>query len=99
MPKITDRNQLIAELPPLTNLIKGSLLCYHHEGCRCHPKGRYGPYCYLSVNQDGKTKMRKLDNDQVPNIRQALKNYQRWWKTCLRIFEINTQLTLSKKED
>ena len=99
MPKITDRNQLIAELPPLTNLIKGSLLCYHHEGCRCHPKGRYGPYWRLSVKQGNRTKMYQLSDHQVPEIRQALKNYQRWRKTCLRIIEMNTQLTFSKKED
>lgn len=94
----TRHNQLVNSLPPMTDIIRGSLLCYHHEGCRCHPHGRYGPYWYLSVNTGGKTKMRKLQDSQVPYVRQAIKNYKRWWKTCLRIIELNTQLAVSKEK-
>ncbi len=43
--------RLIGSLPPYVDLIRGSLVRYHHEGCRCHPNVRYGPYCYLSVNR------------------------------------------------
>ena len=92
------RTELIAELPDLTQVVRGSLLKYYHEGCRCHPKGRYGPYWYLSVKMNGKTKMRKLQDHQVPAVREAIKNYERWWKTCLRIFELNTQIALNKEE-
>lgn len=88
---------LIAHLPPLADIIRGTLLRYVHQGCRCHPKGRY-VYWYLSVNLGGKTKMRKLQDHQVPQVRQAIRNYHRWQKDCRKIFELNTQLLLSKGE-
>lgn len=92
------RDKMIESLPPMEDLVRGSLLRYYHEGCPCHPKGRYGPYWYLSVNVQGRTKMRKLEDRRVPLVRQALKNYQRWWKTALKIMAINTELTLSKED-
>jgi len=91
------RDQLIAKLPPLQKVLRGSLLKYYHEGCKCHPKGRYGPYWYLSVKMEGKTKMRKLQDHHVAQIKAAIKNYERWWKDCLRVFELNTQLILNKE--
>lgn len=91
------RDQLIASLPPLTGIVRGSLLREFHEGCPCHPKGRYGPYWRLSLKQGGRTKMRQLKGRQLSIVRRAVKNYQRWWKTCLRIFELNTQLALSQE--
>ena len=97
MSKTRQRDRLIARLPPATALIRGSLVRYYHEGCRCHPNGRYGPYWYLSVNQGGRTKMRKLQAHHVPQIRRALKSYERWWKTCLRLFALNTELALGKE--
>lgn len=93
------RDRLAAALPPVSTLIRGSLLCEMHEGCDCHPNGRYGPYWRLSVNYGGRTRMYQLRPDQVPGVRRALKNYQRWWKACLRIMELNTQALLADKED
>lgn len=98
MPTPKQRAQLIAALPALTEIIRGSLVPYYHEGCPCHPKGRYGPYWRLSVNQGGRTRMRHVPLRKVPAIRQAIKNYQRWWATSLRIFEANTQLLLTQED-
>lgn len=95
MSKTQQRDRLVARLPRAAKLIRGSLVRYYHEGCRCHPNGRYGPYWYLSVNQGGRTKMRKLHAQHVPHVRRALQNYERWWKTWLRIFELNADLALS----
>lgn len=91
---------LVARLPDWTQIVRGSLVRYRltcgGKKCRCRKGFKHGPYWYLSVNLDGRTKMRKLSDRQVPHVRQAVKNYQRWWKTCLRIFEINAQIMLSK---
>lgn len=92
------RSELIKSLPPITEVIRGSLVREYHKNCPCHPKGRYGPYWRLSVNEGGRTKMRQLQRTQVPQIRKSIKNYQRWWKTCLGVMEINTSLVLSRKE-
>lgn len=88
---------LIHKLPPMKNLIRGSLVRYVHDHCKCHPNGRY-VYWYLSIKEGGRTRMRKLKDDQVPRIRQALKDYDYWWKTCLKIFEINTDIAFSKED-
>lgn len=98
MPNPKQRRKLLADLPDMTEIIRGSLVPYYHEGCPCHPKGRYGPYWRLSVNQAGRTRMHHIPPHKVQAIRQAIKNYQRWWKTCLRIFELNSQLALSKED-
>ena len=98
------RDQNIARLPAWPNIIRGTLkhsrLTCGNPGCRCRRAKRYrhGPYWYLSVNMDGRTKTRLLQDHHVPSIRQGIKNYHRWWKTCLRIFEINTQLALAKED-
>ena len=89
-------DSMIKNLPPMENLIRGSLLRYVHDHCKCHPNGRY-VYWYLSVNHGGRTRMRKLKDSQVPQIRQQLKAYDLWWKMCLKIFEFNTQNILSKE--
>jgi hypothetical protein len=96
MTQLPQRDPLIQSLPLLKDILRGSLLRYVHQGCRCHPKGRY-VYWYLSVNSGGKTQMHKLKIHQVPLVRQALKNYRRFKKLCRQIFEINTKILLSKE--
>lgn len=93
----SERDQLRASLPPLTDIIRGSLLREFHDGCPCHPKGRYGPYWRLSIHQGGRTTMRQLKGRQLIAVRRAVKNYERWWNACLRIFELNTQIALSQE--
>lgn len=93
-----ERDQLVESLAPEEEIIRGSLVRYVHEGCRCHPYGRY-VYWYLSVNLGGKTRMRKLQGKQVPYVRKALQNYKQWWKKSLQIFELNTRLLLEQKEE
>lgn len=101
---MTQANSLVSltnRLPDWPELIRGSLLrtflTCGKKTCRCHAGFKHGPYWYLSVNHGGKTRMRKLQRDQVPRVRKAIKNYNRWWKTCLKIFELSTQMVLSKE--
>lgn len=94
----SQRKHLIASLPPLTHILRGTLLREHHHGCPCHPKGRYGPYWRLSVNQAGRTRMRQLKPHQLARVRQAAKNYQRWRKICRRIFDLNARILLAQED-
>ena len=88
---------LIESLPPMTAIIQGSLVRYYHQDCRCHPKGRYGPYWRLSVKLEGRTKMYQVQPRQLPKIRKAISDHRRWWKTCLRIFVANTERLLAQE--
>jgi hypothetical protein len=92
---------LITRLPEWPTLIRGSLLraslTCGQKKCRCRQGFKHGPYWYLSINYGGKTRMHKLRDHQVATVRKAINNYKRWWKTCLKIFEFNTQIALSKE--
>ena len=92
----SSRDSLIHILPPMPRLLRGSLIRTVHDHCRCHPKGRY-VYWYLSINHGGRTRVHKLQDSLDPFIRKALKDYDRWWKTCRKILELNTQIALSKE--
>lgn len=92
---IARRDHLIHSLPPMNRIIRGSLMKYFHEGCRCHPHGRYGPYWYLSVKLGGKTKMRRIPDPHLPVFRKAVQNHDRWEKLSFQIFELNTLIARS----
>jgi len=98
MTLIQKRDSIIKALPSLKGIIRGTLLKYHHEHCKCHPNGKYGPYWYLSMSQNGRTKMRKLQDTQVPEIRKALKTYDKYRKMCEEIFQINIKLARGEEK-
>ena len=104
VPLLRARERDLARLPAWPDIIRGTLkhsrLTCGNPGCRCHraKRLRHGPYWYLSVNMAGRTKMYKLQDRHAPLIRQGIKNYHRWWKTCLRIFEANTRRILAQEE-
>lgn len=95
-------SSLIQQLPPWSAIIRGTLMRYRlpcqRPACpRCRPGGlKHGPYWYLSVKLNGKTRMRKLQDHHVPAVRQAIRHYHRWKKLSVRLFELNTQALLAK---
>jgi hypothetical protein len=95
---------LIRRIPPWPAIIRGTLLRYRlpckRPSClKCHPGGpKHGPYWYLSVKLNGKTRMRKLQDHHVPAVRRGIRNYHRWWTLSVRVFELNTQALLAKGE-
>lgn len=88
---------LLKKLPAPTEILQGSLIRYYHEGCRCHPNGRYGPYWYLSIQRQGKTKMVLVPKEKLSLVRQYLRN----WKRYLRLIRtiMDKHLEIIKKED
>lgn len=101
MTRKTSLQSLTQRLPPWPQLIRGSVVRYKmtcgRKNCRCHRGFKHGPYWYLSVNRKGKTKMFLIPKQKLAEVRRAVRNYNRWWNTCLRIFEVNTQAALSKE--
>jgi hypothetical protein len=95
--KPTKLDRLLARLPSLAKLLRGSLLhrtTFHSRGCSKCASGRGHPQWVLNVNYPGgKNRQISLRRDQLPQVRLWLKNYRQARKTMEAICELN-QLSL-----
>src|SRR6266705_2673928 len=96
----TDRAKLdllLAKLPSLGDILRGSLLhrtTFHSQGCSKCASGRGHPQWVLNVNYPGgKNRQISLRRDQLPQVRLWLRNYRRAKKALESICEFN-QLSL-----
>ena len=93
---LAQRDRLIAQTPPWTAILRGSLMRYFIEcrskGCKCH-RGkafRHGPYWYLVVHRSkGKQKLYLVPVPKLAQVRQGKKAYELLWRNLLRISELN----------
>ena len=89
----TRTGRLLARLPSLAEVVRGSLLhrtTFHSSGCsKCaHRIGH--PQWVLNVNYPGgKNRQISLHRDQLPQVRRWLNNYRRLKKTLEAICELN----------
>jgi hypothetical protein len=93
-------DRLLARLPSLTEILRGSLLhrtTFHSRGCATCASGRGHPQWVLNVNYPGgKNRQISLHRDQLPQVRLWLKHYRQLKKTLEAICEVN-QLCLRAK--
>ena len=93
MEQSTKLTQLIARVPALADVLRGSLLhrtTFHSRGCSVCAKGVGHPQWVLNVNYPGgKNRQISLHRDQLPQVRQWLKNYHQLKKTLEAISELN----------
>jgi hypothetical protein len=91
------RDRLVAGLPSLDEILRGSLLhrtTFHSRGCAKCAAGQGHPQWVLNVNYPGgKNRQISLHREQLPQVRRWLKNFRRVKKTLESICELN-QLTL-----
>ena len=93
---IAQRDRLVAQTPPWTAIVRGSLMRYFIEcrskGCKCH-RGkafRHGPYWYLVVHRPkGKQKLYLVPATKLAQVRQGRKAYELLWRNLLKISELN----------
>ena len=85
--------RLLARLPSLADILRGSLLhrtTFHSSGCSKCARGIGHPQWVLNVNYPGgKNRQISLHRDQLPQVRQWLKNYRRLKKTLEAVCELN----------
>lgn len=93
---IERRERLLAQLPPLEEIVRGSLFersvrC-GKPSCRC-ADGPGHPVTYLSVSfAGGRTEQITVPKHLVPYVRRWVDNYSRWWDAIERISAINRRL-------
>src|ERR1700684_608905 len=90
------RNKLLARLPDLGSVLRGSLLeriIHHSSGCPKCARGEGHPLWVLNIGYPGgKTRQLSLRPDQVPQVRKALDHFRQVKETLEAISEINQQL-------
>jgi len=90
------RNKLVARLPNLDEVLRGSLLqrtLHHSSGCPKCARGEGHPLWVLNVGYPGgKTRQLSLRPQQVPQVRRALQRYHQVKETLEAISEINQSL-------
>src|SRR5712671_1741965 len=97
IPAVQTREKLARELPPATEILRGSLLhriIRHRRGCPKCERGEGHPVWVLTVSYPGgKNKQISLRAEQREQVERWLRNYQDMKAKLEAICELN-QLTL-----
>ena len=91
------RQALLRELPPLQNILRGSLIERYKrcgkQGCSCAEGKGHGPKYYLSVSFPGeRAQMEYVPQELEPQTREYLGNLHHAREVLERICEINREL-------
>jgi hypothetical protein len=96
--------KLLAGLPPLGEVLRGSLLerhTFHPSQVRCAScaSGQGHHQWVLNVNYPGgKTRQISLHRDQIPQVRQFIANLDRLRQVLEQVCQINQQLLPIERE-
>jgi hypothetical protein len=96
------REGLVRLLPPLGEILRGSLMERHltcgNPSCKCARGERHGPVWYLSVTLDQSHRAgRTIATDQVEQVRGWIENYHRVKQHLEKISNINRELLHRQK--
>ena len=87
--------KLLGKLPNLGEVLRGSLLhrtTFHSQGCSKCARGEGHPQWVLNVNYPGgRTQQLSVLAEQVPQVRQWLKNYRSLKDGLEKICQLNQQ--------
>jgi hypothetical protein len=97
------RDKLVARIANLDEVLRGSLFqrtVHHSSGCPKCARGEGHPLWVLNVGYSGgKTRQLSLRPEQVPQVRQALQNYQQVKEILEAISELNQALLRQDREE
>lgn len=91
------RQGLARQLPPITQILRGSLLERYvtcgNASCKCAKGQRHGPVWYLTVTLGrGRTTGAVIPAEKVDQVRRWIENYQALKDRLEKISEINREL-------
>jgi len=91
------RRRLLADLPPMTRVLRGSLIERYKRcgrpGCHCAEGTGHGPKRYLSVSATGKRpQMDYVPNTAVDEVSEYLSNFNHVREVLNEICAINVEL-------
>ena len=95
------RQRLLAKLPPLDQVLRGSLVqravrC-GKQNCRC-AGGELHRAVYLSVtHRGGRTEQISLPRNLVATVRNGIAVYQRWWAILEQVSAVNRDLLRQRR--
>ncbi|MGH9631157.1 MAG: DUF6788 family protein [Bryobacteraceae bacterium] len=97
------RAGLTKQLPPLAEVLRGSLmeryLTCGNPDCKCARGERHGPVWYLSVTLDQSHRAgATVPADQVEQVRRWIENYHRVKEHLEKISDINRELLRRYKQ-
>lgn len=97
------RDGLVRLLPPLGEILRGSLieryLTCGKPSCKCARGERHGPVWYLSVTLDQSHRAGStVPADQVEQVRRWIENYHRVKEHLEKICQINRELLRRQKQ-
>jgi len=96
------REGLTKVLPPLSEILRGSLMERYmtcgNPSCKCARGERHGPVWYLSVTLDqSRRNGSTVPADQVEQVRRWIENYRRVKEQLEKISDINRELLRRQK--
>ena len=91
------RQGLAQQLPPVTEILRGSLVERYvtcgNPACKCAKGERHGPVWYLTVTLgQGRTTGGIIASDKVDQVRGWIENYRQLKDRVEKISEINREL-------
>lgn len=98
---IERRRRLLARLPPLDEVLRGSLVersvrC-GKTGCRC-ASGELHAAVYLSVtHRGGRTEQVSVPRELIASVRNGIAVYQKWWEILEQVATLNRDLLRQRR--
>jgi len=97
------RQGLARQLPPLTEILRGSLVERYvtcgNPACKCAKGERHGPVWYLTVTLGrGRTTGGIISADKIEQVRGWIENYHQLKEQLEKISEINRELLRRERQ-
>jgi hypothetical protein len=97
------RRKLLAELPPLDRIMRGSLIERYKRcgrpGCHCANERGHGPKLYLSISVSGeRPKMDYVPNARGAEVGELIRNFNKVREILNEISAINAELLRRREE-